>query len=112
MKYYYNGKEVPAPRLTPLERRLAVRLAEEDFGDSDNMNLISVRADEWCGEGGFTRVELIDWPNRHQLGALLRSLQAKRLVVLMEGELDWKPSTEVWFECDVMRALTKEEPNG
>lgn len=50
-------------------------------------------------------MELIEWPDRHQLGALLKSLQAKRLIVLSEGELDWRPSMEVWFDCEALRGL-------
>lgn len=77
--------------------------------------VITSRPDEWCGEGGFTRVELIEWPDRRQLGALLVSLQRKRLVVMDQDEtIEFvgnrpvrRPSTEVWFDCEVLEALAR-----
>lgn len=105
MDLYIDGERIETPKLTKLEKKLALRLSEASFGSLENDDFASVRSDRWCGEGGFERVELIEWPDRHQLGALLKSLQAKRLIVLSEGELDWRPSMEVWFDCEALRGL-------
>lgn len=115
MDLYLDGRKVAPPTLTPLEKRLAACLAREEFGDLDYLPVITSRPDEWCGEGGFTRVELIEWPDRRQLGALLVSLQRKRLIVVdrdemiaaVENRLVRRPSTEVWFDCKVLEALAR-----
>lgn len=115
MDMYLDGRKVAPPALTPLEKRLAACLAREEFGDSDHLPVITSRPDEWCGEGGFTRVELIEWPDRRQLGALLVSLQRKRLVVMDQDEtIEFvgnrpvrRPTTEVWFDCEVLEALAR-----
>lgn len=107
MTFYLDGKEVAAPKLTKLERKLAKKLSTEEFGDLDYLGAITTRPDDWCGEGGFTYVDLIEWPDRRQLGALLTSLQRKKLIVMGEGKRERKPATEVWFDCETLAALAE-----
>lgn len=96
MDLYIDGKRIKAPRLTELERELALRLSQADFGSLEAYGFASVRDDGRSGRGGLEYAEDVEWPDRHQLGALLTGLERKRLVV-----------TEIWFDCEALEGLAQ-----
>lgn len=108
MDLYIDGKRIETPRLTGLERRLAARLAEADFGSLEAYGFASVRDDGWCGQGGLEYAEDIEWPDRRQLGALLTGLERKRLIVMDREVNAYRgPVTEIWFDCEALEGLAQ-----
>lgn len=108
-KYYIDGEEVEAPVLTAKEKELAKKLSYSDFGSLENCGIMTTNGDdEWCTTGGYDQAHLIEWPNRHELGALLTSLQKKRVVIVDEEKLNGQTVTEIWFDCDTLASLSED----
>lgn len=102
---YLDGKPVATPVVTDLEANLLARLAKEDFGDSSNQGLVSVRSDDLCGEGGLERIDHITWDGpRQQLGAVITGLQRQNLVAFDEDDYGGM----LWFDCEALRKVAAE----
>lgn len=56
MDLYIDGERIETPKLTKLEKKLALRLSEASFGSLENDDFASVRSDD-----GAARVDSSAW---------------------------------------------------
>ena len=104
-RLYLDGKPIETPEVTELEARLLSKLEGAGYGDLENQGLVSTWDDEWCGYGGLERVNMIDWDDRRQLGALIENLQDKNLVIF--EECDDGNGNILWFDCNALQEVVQ-----
>lgn len=110
MTLYIDGQQTEKPELSDKERELLAMLSSEWFGDGDVTGFVTTSPDPDAEieSLGLQIAGQIEWANRDELGALLDSLESKKIIdrdQASDPEHWGNERTEIWFDVDAIKEM-------